>query len=277
MNYRHAFHAGNFADVHKHVVLTALLERMLAKPAPFLYLDTHAGRGLYDFTSIEAARGREWQSGVARLRDAALEDPLLRRYRGLIAAHLGNAHYPGSPLLALQLLRPDDRIVLVEKQSEEARLLRTNLTRTRQVSVLAEDGYVALKAQLPPKEKRALVLIDPPYEDAQEFGQLERAVTLSLQRWPQTVLAVWYPIKAGSATERWLRSLEAAGLRKLLLCELAIRPRDSAVGLNGSGVLIANPPYQIEAALRDAHAELLTLLVEAPHAGEQRVKWLVEE
>jgi len=176
MNYRHAFHAGNFADVHKHVVLTALLQRLTAKPAPLLYLDTHAGRGLYDLKSIEAARGREWQQGVERLREASLKNPLLRRYRELVAASLDGSQYPGSPLLALQLLRPDDRAVLVEKQCEEARVLRNHLTRTRHVSVLAEDGYVALKAQLPPKEKRGLVLIDPPYEDAQEFQQLERAV-----------------------------------------------------------------------------------------------------
>lgn len=277
MNYRHAFHAGNFADVHKHVILTALLERLTTKPTPLLYLDTHAGRGLYAFKSIEAARGREWQTGVGRLRDATLKHPLLRRYRELIEASLEASHYPGSPLLALQSLRPDDRVVLVEKQSEEARLLRTHLTRARFVSVVAEDGYIALKAQLPPKEKRALVLIDPPYEDAQEFSQLERAMTLALSRWPQTVLAVWYPIKAGAATERWFRALVNNGLRKLLVCELAIRPRDSAVGLNGSGVLIANPPYQLESALRDAQAELLPLFAEAPHAGEQRVEWLVEE
>lgn len=277
MNYRHAFHAGNFADVHKHVILTALLERLTEKSAPLLYLDTHAGRGLYDFKSIEAARGREWQMGVSRVGEAPLQHPLLRRYRELIAPWLAAAQYPGSPLIALQLLRPDDRVVLVEKQSEEARLLRSHLTRTRYVSVLNEDGYVALKAQLPPKEKRALVLIDPPYEEAQEFAQLERAMTLALSRWPQTVLAVWYPIKAGAATERWFRALEAAGLRKLLKCELAIRPRDSAIGLNGSGVLVANPPYQVESALRDAQAELLPLLAEASHSGEQRVEWLVKE
>lgn len=277
MNYRHAFHAGNFADVHKHIVLIALLQRLTAKPAPLLYLDTHAGRGLYDFKSIEAARGREWQNGVERLRNASLKDPLLRRYRELIASSLESARYPGSPLLALQLLRPDDRVVLVEKQSEEARQLRTHLTRTRHVSVLAEDGYVALKPHLPPKEKRGLVLIDPPYEDAQEFRQLERAVTMALARWPQAVLTVWYPIKAGASPERWLHALELAGLRKLLVAELAIRPRNSAVGLNGSGVLITNPPFQIETALRDAQRELLGLLAEAPHAGDQCVEWLVPE
>ncbi|MET0659164.1 MAG: 23S rRNA (adenine(2030)-N(6))-methyltransferase RlmJ [Steroidobacteraceae bacterium] len=277
MNYRHAFHAGNFADVHKHVILTALLDRLTGKPTPLLYLDTHAGRGLYDFKSIEAARGREWQAGVERLRAAPLKHPLLRRYRELIAAQLDASQYPGSPLLALQSLRPDDRAVLVEKQTDEARLLRTHLTRTRHVSVLAEDGYIALKAQLPPKEKRGLVLVDPPYEDAQEFQQLERALTLALSRWPQAVMAIWYPLKAGAATDRWFQALQTAGLRKLLLCELAIRPRDSAVGLNGSGVLITNPPYQLEIGLKEAHAELLPLLAEAPHAGDQSVRWLVEE
>jgi 23S rRNA (adenine2030-N6)-methyltransferase len=277
MNYRHAFHAGNFADVHKHIVLTALIERLIVKPAPLLYVDTHAGRGLYDFKSIEAARGREWQSGVARLRDATLKDPLLRRYRELIGPYLAESQYPGSPLLALQLLRFEDRVVLNEQQTEEARALRTHITRHRHVSVLAEDGYVILKGQLPPREKRALVLIDPPYEDAQEFTHLERAATMALQRWPQTVLAMWYPLKAGAATERWFRALQGAGLRKLLLCEFAIRPRDAAVGLNGSGVLIANPPYQIENALSDAQTELLPLLEEAPRSGEHRVDWLVGE
>jgi 23S rRNA (adenine2030-N6)-methyltransferase len=277
MNYRHAFHAGNFADVHKHVILTALLERSIAKPAPLLYLDTHAGRGLYDFKSIEAARGREWQAGVERLRAVRFHDPVLRRYWDLIKPKLEDAQYPGSPLLAQRLLRTTDRMVLVEKQAEEARLLRTHLMRSRNTSVLAEDGYVALRAQLPPKEKRVLVLIDPPYEDAQEFEQLAQALTTSLARWPQAVMAVWYPIKAGVSANRWFSALQSAGLRKLLLCELAIRPRDSAVGLNGSGVLITNPPYQIEDSLTQAQQELQPILAEPPHAGDQRVEWLVGE
>jgi 23S rRNA (adenine2030-N6)-methyltransferase len=277
MNYRHAFHAGNFADVHKHVVLTALLQRLTTKPTPLLYLDTHAGRGLYDLNSSEAARGQEWQHGVERLRKAQLKDPLLRCYRELVAPSLEALQYPGSPLLALQLLRPGDRVVLVEKQSEEARALRSHLTRTRHVAVLAEDGYASLKAHLPPQEKRGLVLIDPPYEDAREFQHLERAVILALARWPQAVLAVWYPIKAGTSHGRWLRALAATGLRKLLLAELAIRPQNFPVGLNGSGVLITNPPYQIETTLRDAQRELLELLAEPPHVGDQRVDWLVPE
>jgi 23S rRNA (adenine2030-N6)-methyltransferase len=277
MNYRHAFHAGNFADVHKHVILVALLDRLFAKSTPVLYLDTHAGRGLYDFKSIEAARGREWQSGVERLRTASIQDPLVRRYRDLIASRLDTAYYPGSPLIALQMLRADDRAVLVEKQTEEARALRSHLTRTRNVSVLEEDGYTALKAQLPPREKRGLVLIDPAFEDPQEFRQLERAVTLALSRWPQAVMAVWYPIKPGTASDRWLESLRAAGLRKLLCCELMIRPRDSAVGLSGSGMLITNPPYRIETAIEAAQETLLALMTDPPHRGDQTVRWLVGE
>lgn len=277
MNYRHAFHAGNFADVHKHVILLALLQRMAAKPAPYLYIDTHAGRGLYSLSGGEAQRTGEWMHGIERVRQLRPSHPVIRQYLQITAPFLEESKYPGSPLIALHLLREDDRAVLVEQQDPEAQVLRASLTRTRYVSVQAGDGYAALKAHLPPKEKRCLVLIDPPFEDAREFELLQSAVTTAMARWPQAVIAVWYPIKAGLSIARWFNALQTAGLRKLLACELAVRDRTIATGLNGSGVLIANPPWQIEEELKALHVQLLSALREGGNVGDQRVDWIVGE
>lgn len=278
MNYRHAYHAGNFADVQKHIVLLALLQRLTAKPAPFLYLDTHAGRGVYELGSLEAERGGEWRNGIGRLQHADdLANPLLQQFRDLTRGEFEAGRYLGSPLFALRQLREQDRAVLVDQQPVEANALRAEIGRARHASVLTGDGYAAVKAHLPPKEKRCLVLIDPPYEDAREFEHLQTALTTALARWPQAVVAVWYPIKAGLAVSRWFKALEGAGLRKLLIAELAVRARDTALGLNGSGVLIANPPWQLDETLDAAHDDLLARLRVRPGAGDYRVEWLVGE
>ena len=178
MNYRHAFHAGNFADVHKHVVLLAILARLTRKPAPLFFLDTHAGPGLYDLHSAEAARGDEWRDGIGRLHEATPTTPDLVAYLQAISAAAEKTtrqfrHYAGSPLLALHALRNTDRVVLVEQLPMEARALERALPRRRGVSVITGDGYAALKAYLPPKENRGLVLIDPPYEAEDEFAAVE--------------------------------------------------------------------------------------------------------
>lgn len=281
MNYRHAFHAGNFADVHKHVVLLALIERLKRKPAPLFFLDTHAGRGLYDLQSGDAARANEWQEGIGRLHEATANAQDLRTYLQIAAETSSKTarqfrQYAGSPLLALHALRDGDRAVFVEQQPIEARMLEKELPRQRGVSVICGDGYAALKTYLPPKENRGLVLIDPPYEAESEFSDLERALTFGLGRWPNGMFAAWYPIKAGQESRRFHASLQQAGLRKLLLLEFNLRPADSPLGLNGSGMLIANPPWQLDVDMRAALDELLRLL--SPQGtGKVRIEWLAGE
>lgn len=277
MNYRHAFHAGNFADIHKHVVLLALLERLTRKPKPLMYLDTHAGRGRYDLRSAEALRSDEWQSGIARLRGHTPQTEDVRRYLDAVSPALSDElRYPGSPILALEALRETDRVVFIEKQLEEAYALQQCVRRHRGVSVVHGDGYAALKTYLPPRENRGLVMIDPPYESEREFADLVRALTFGLKRWPNGVFALWYPVKAGAEVARLHGALRESGLRKLLLAELSVRPADSPLGLNGSGMIVANPPWQLDEELRPVHAELHAAL--SPEGkGGARVEWLVPE
>ena len=275
MNYRHAFHAGNFADVHKHVVLLALLERLKQKPKPLLYLDTHAGRGSYDLRAEDATRSGESREGIARLAGRAVRSADLLRY--LQATHAAGAtptRYPGSPLIALFALREGDRAVLVEQQPDEAQALKQETSRMRDVAVVCGDGYAALKTYLPPRENRGLVLIDPPYEADTEFADVERALRLGLSRWPNGVFALWYPIKAGAQSQRLNASLQSSGLRKLLRLELTVRPADSPIGLNGSGLVIANPPWKFDWEMTDALDELHAAL---EGKGSSRVDWLVGE
>jgi 23S rRNA (adenine2030-N6)-methyltransferase len=277
VNYRHAFHAGNFADVHKHLVLLALIERLKRKPTPLFFLDTHAGRGRYDLTSSDAARSAEWREGVARLANAALQTEDSKRYvaaSGLTQTPLRT--YFGSPLLALHALRAGDRAVFVEQQTGEAAALERELHRRRNVSVVRGDGYAALRAHLPPKENRGLVLIDPPYEAENEFAQVEKALEFGLTRWPNGVFAAWYPIKATREAQRLHAALAKSGLRKLLLVELLVRPHDAPLGLNGSGLVIANPPWQLDQEIRNALEEVSPLLAQ-DGAGRVRVEWLVGE
>jgi 23S rRNA (adenine2030-N6)-methyltransferase len=276
VNYRHAFHAGNFADVHKHVVLLALLERLKQKPKPLFYLDTHAGRGWYDLRAEDATRGGEWREGIARLasRPTAQSADLLRYLRATHATGAPPMRYPGSPVLALEALRAGDRAVLIEQQPGEAQALKQSALGHRNVAVICGDGYAALKTYLPPRENRGLVLIDPPYEAESEFADAERALRLGLSRWPNGVFALWYPIKAGSQARRLNAALQSSGLRKLLRLELTVRPADSPIGLNGSGLVIANPPWKfdgdIATALAQAHAAL-------SDAGGSSVEWLAGE
>jgi 23S rRNA (adenine2030-N6)-methyltransferase len=275
VNYRHAFHAGNFADVHKHVVLLALLERLKQKPKPLFYLDTHAGRGWYDLRAEDATRGGEWREGIARLagRPAQSAD-LLRYLQATQAAGATPTRYPGSPVLALHALRAGDRAVLIEQRAAEAQALKESSLGMRNVAVVCGDGYAALKSYLPPRENRGLVLIDPPYEAETEFADAEHALRLGLSRWPNGVFALWYPIKAGSQAQRFNAALRSSGLRKLLRLELTVRPADSPIGLNGSGLVIANPPWKFDDEMTQALAEVHAALSET---GGSSVEWLVEE
>jgi 23S rRNA (adenine2030-N6)-methyltransferase len=283
MNYRHAFHAGNFADVLKHVVLVMLVERLKKKPAPFFYLDTHAGRGLYDLSEAQAQRSGEYKNGIGRLLEApraTLPDEVAA-YVQLVRESAGKdcsaiTAYPGSPLIVARMRRPTDRLVLVERHAKEADALRAEVGRGRLISVLEVDGYSALKAHLPPRENRGLVLIDPPYESDLEFDHVLAGLELAGQRWPTGTYMVWYPQTARAGPLRFRRDLERSGIRKILDVTLSVLPDDAQVGLPGSGLVIVNPPWQLDVRLQELLPQLHGLL--SPEGlGRTSVEWLVGE
>ena len=254
MKYRHSFHAGNFADVHKHVTLLALLAALKRKEKGFLYFDTHAGRGAYDLSGGAgggAGGSAEAATGVARLLAGEPRAQELRDYGALLArvrAARGSSHfYPGSPLIALEALRPQDRAVFVEWQGAEAQALRAAVGEGRErIRIEQGDGLKLLRATLPPPERRALIFIDPPFEETrEEFSRVTAAVADGLRRFATGVFAVWYPIKQQRVTSAWHGEFSRAVAAPTLASELWLYPRDSRVALNGSGLLIANPPWQI--------------------------------
>jgi 23S rRNA (adenine2030-N6)-methyltransferase len=283
MNYRHAYHAGNFADVLKHVVLMMLVEHLKKKPAPFFYLDTHAGRGLYDLSEAQAQRSGEYKGGIGLLLEApaASLPPELAAYLGLVRASAGKGHsaitaYPGSPLIVARLRRAEDRLVLAETLPKEAAALRDALGRARRVSVIEGDGYAALKAQLPPRENRGLVLIDPPYESDAEFDRVLAGLELARGRWPTGTFCVWYPLTDRAGPLRFRRDLEQSGLSRVLDVRLSVLPADAQVGLAGAGLVIVNPPWQLDARLKELLPVLHRLLSPEGHGGFE-VEWLVPE
>jgi 23S rRNA (adenine2030-N6)-methyltransferase len=282
MNYRHAFHAGNFADVLKHAVLVALLEALTRKPAPLAYVDTHAGAGRYDLGGAEAQKTLEYTAGIGRVLEATRMPPVLHAYANLVRSlnisHDGAlADYPGSPLLASLLLRPHDRLALCEVQDAEAAALRLEFAGDRRVAVHQRDGYAALKALLPPKERRGLVLIDPPYEAQEgEFDAITSALEDAFKRFAHGVYAVWYPIKLRAQVAPFHRWLKACGMPKVLVAELLLHPDNSALRLNGCGMAIINTPWQLDDTLGALLPALQGLLADG-RFGAQRVEWLVAD
>jgi 23S rRNA (adenine2030-N6)-methyltransferase len=280
MNYRHAFHAGNHADVLKHVVLLALCDALVSKPAACFALDTHAGRGLYRLQGSEAQRSGEAEGGFGRL-SATHPDPLVSRYVQAVDA-CRNAHgadaYPGSPWLLAHALREHDRIACCELQPEEAAALRTVFRPDPRVAVHARDGYAAMHALLPPRDGatrlgRGLVLVDPPYEaQLDEFDIAMAALRDGLARWPQGMFALWYPIKQRRPLHRFYRAARNLDTRSALTCELLVRPDDSPLRMNGSGLLLLNPPWRLDAALARTLPALQAALGEA--GASHRIEWL---
>jgi 23S rRNA (adenine2030-N6)-methyltransferase len=279
MNYRHAFHAGNHADVFKHVVMLGLIDALKRKDAPFMVLDTHAGRGRYALHDEKARRTSEAESGVARVLGARTDSVAIRRYQDAVRACNpdGNLRiYPGSPLLASMAMRSDDRLFCCEAQRDEARALSALFERDRRVHVQEGDGYAAIKALLPPKPRRGLVLIDPPYETQEaEFGAALEAFREGLQRWPQGIYALWFPIKELRSLQRFLRAVERLPAQEILLAELLVRPDDSPLRLNGSGMLLINPPWKLDAEIAAALPALATELGEA--GASHRLEWIRRE
>jgi 23S rRNA (adenine2030-N6)-methyltransferase len=262
MKYRHQYHAGNFADVHKHVLLLEILRALTRKDKGLLYVDTHAGRGDYDLHPGDSEHPAEWQSGAAKLLAAAPRHPALTRYRDLVAAgaHGGSLHYPGSPILAVRALRPVDRAVFFETQREEATHLRKALPEGGRTRIELADGFQGLRALLPPPERRGCILIDPPYEDRADLAHVIAAVEDSLQRFENAVMLLWLPVKLRSDFDAWLAMLHSASARPVLASLLWMHPCDSRAALNGSALALVNPPYLVEQEMREWLPELRALL-----------------
>jgi 23S rRNA (adenine2030-N6)-methyltransferase len=267
MNYRHAFHAGGFADVIKHIVLVRMLTYLQDKPAAFRVIDTHAGAGLYDLTSDEAQRGGEWLTGIARLMQARFSEttlPLIKPYLDIVRAFNPQrelAAYPGSPLIARALLRPQDRLTACEVEPKARKSLIDALRRDTQARVVDLDGWMALPAFVPPNERRGLVLIDPPYEQKDEFERLAGGFAEAFTKWPTGSYLLWYPVKSRRATDNLARHVAelagaAAPAGKCLRLEFSVAPQSAGTALTSAGLLIVNPPWTLAGELKAILPEL---------------------
>lgn len=281
MNYRHAYHAGNFADVFKHAILARILLYLTRKPAPVRYIDTHAGIGLYDLAGPEAQKTGEWRGGIGRL--AAIADgparALLQPWLDAVGPGNGEgcpARYPGSPVLAQRLLRPQDCLRLCEMHREDAELLDVHMGRDHRVKILPGDGYAALKSLVPPPERRGLVLIDPPFEAPGEYERMTAALIHAHRKWREGVYALWYPVK-DAAGQDFGAAIVAAGIRRVLRLRLDIGVSSAKSGaLTACGLMIVNPPYALEGEAR----QLLPALLHAMRVSDQAsatLEWLAGE
>ena len=281
MNYRHIYHAGNLCDVVKHVVLVMLLEHLRGKDSAFCILDTHAGVGLYDLNDARAAKTAEAEAGIISLLKAGT-NPEFSSYINALREHNpawnaekgsdGFQFYPGSPLLARHFLRPQDRLIACELHIEDAAELRRAIGRAKNIAVHHRDGYEALRAFLPPVEKRGLVVIDPPYEQPDELSRLVTEIAAAHQRWPQGMFMIWYPVKERPSLWTFHEALAASGIPKMLCAELLFQDESRSDRLNGSGLILINPPWQMDERLRIVFP-LLHDMLRTQHR-ESVVKWL---
>jgi len=321
MNYRHAFHAGNFADVVKHATLARVLTHLLAKPAAFRVIDTHAGAGLYDLRGEEASRSSEWHAGIERLLSAPIapavhallkpyldvvaevnatppfvpakagtqshiskqgERPLDSRLRGndrvespSLGTEFALTTYPGSPALARALLRAQDRLVACGLEPKAYAALAHNLARDRRIKTVAIDGWVALNAYVPPSERRGVVVIDPSYEDAEDFIRLAQSLEMAHRKWASGIYLLWYPIKGRQEPDALARSLKRSGIARILRAELAVAATPVQGPLGGCGLIIVNPPWM----LADELSVLLPALAKALSSrnSNHRLDWIAGE
>ena len=282
MNYRHAFHAGNFADVFKHAVLCRILMHLRAKPAAFRVIDSHAGAGLYDLTGPQATRSGEWRQGIERLCAARLDATTaawLAPYLDVVGALNGRDRltvYPGSPALVRAWLRPQDRLIACETEPKAAKALAGNLRGDARIKVLPIDGWTALSAYVPPKERRGLVLVDPPFEQAGDFTRLWRGLAAAQRKWATGLFMLWYPIKGRAEPEALAKALKRLRIGQILRAELMIAPLADPARLNGSGLILVNPPWTLEAELSALLPTLYAIL--AGHGKDGfRLDWLAGE
>ncbi len=279
MNYRHIYHAGNFADVLKHAVLARLVRYMQKKDKAFRVLDTHAGIGLYDLSSEEAQKTGEWSDGIGRLMGADLPpavadllEPYLAAVRDLNPQGTIRL-YPGSPKLARMLFRPQDRLSAIELHPEDYNRLQNLFEGDFQVRVIELDGWLALGAHLPPKEKRGIILVDPPFEAEGEYHRLVTGLASAFRRFPGGTYCLWYPIKKGAPIKAFHEELQALEIPKMLCAELTVKSDRETTGLNGSGLIVVNPPFTLKDELHVLLPALKTVLAQDRFAS-QRAFWL---
>lgn len=248
MNYRHIYHAGNFADVFKHVILIMLLERMCQKDKPFLYLDTHAGIGLYDLTSEIGQKTREYENGIAKIFLAENCPEVIEKYKNIVLKFNRDAkglrYYPGSPLIAQAFLRPQDRMVLCELHPDDVQVLQHQFAHNSQVAVHHTNGYQGIKSFLPPKSGRGLTLIDPPFEEKDEFTKIITAMEIAVKQYSIGIYTIWYPIKNKKHVKNFINKINELDFKNVINYEFSIAPQTDDSGLTSCGMMIVNPPWQ---------------------------------
>ena len=285
MNYRHHFHAGNFADVMKHVLLLQILARLNQKDKPYRYIDTHGGAGKYDLSTSEAQKSGEFLNGIHRL--VKLDDSIKRNAPEGVQQYLkivekmregsGKGAYPGSPWFALEGMREIDKATIFEMQRDVFQQLYYNV-RDKRAGLHERDAYEGLFGVIPPKEKRGLVMIDPPYEvERKDFPQLVDLIATAYKKWPTGVFAIWYPIKDRAMIDRFEKKMIKTGIRRQLICEVCVWPDDTPVGLNGCGLLVINPPWKFFEDADEALQWLFPHLRMSENGGHAAVRWLVGE
>lgn len=279
LSYRHAFHAGNHADVLKHLTQVLILESLLRKDKAFFYLDTHAGAGLYDLRSAESDKTGEFREGIARLLEVEALPAVLQSYLAMIREMnpVGALiHYPGSPWVAKQLLRAQDRACLCELHPTDFGILRNNFAGARQFRVEQQDGFQQLKALLPPPERRGLVLIDPPYEIKTDYERVVKAVAEGVKRFATGIYAIWYPVVSRAQIDALEQGFKASGVKRILLAELNVQADSDEYGMTGSGMIVVNPPWQLDDKLAEALPFLTDVLGQSAEAN-WRLQWLAGE
>lgn len=280
LSYRHSFHAGNHADVIKHIVLMLIIESLQQKEKGFYYLDTHAGVGRYRLFSEEAEKTAEFEEGIGRLweRDDLPEE--VARYIKLIKKFNYDGkelrYYAGSPLIAATMLRPQDRALLTELHPSDFPLLRNNFKEFENVTTKRDNGFMQVKATLPPKERRGLVLIDPPYELKEDYDLVVSAIEEGYKRFATGVYAIWYPVVLRQQIKRMVRNLENTGIRRILQIELAVRPDTDQRGMTASGMIVINPPWTLESQMKKILPYLTNTLV-PEGTGSWSVRWITPE
>ncbi|AZH00147.1 23S rRNA (adenine(2030)-N(6))-methyltransferase RlmJ [Proteus mirabilis] len=279
LSYRHSFHAGNHADVLKHIVQTLIIESLKEKEKPFLYLDTHAGAGRYQLTNAHATRTGEYLEGIARLWQQEEVPELILPYLEAVSSLNTSGelrYYPGSPLLAAKLLREQDLLMLTELHPTDFPLLRTEFSRDKRVRVCREDGFGQLKSKLPPASRRGFALIDPPYELKQDYSAVVKGIVEGHKRFATGTYAIWYPVVHRQQIKRMLKELEATGIRKILQIELAVKPDSDQLGMTASGMIVINPPWKLASQMTSILPWLHKTLV-PEGTGHTLVEWVVPE
>lgn len=251
MNYRHTYHAGNFGDVFKHILLIELITALQRKENPFCILDTHAGIGLYDLSAATTQKLKEYKSGVNKIvAEKNLPDAAKKYIDCIMSFNPGNTSvkiYPGSPMIAKYFLRAEDQLILSELHPNDYALLKKKFRGKKNTAVHHQDAYLSLKAFLPPKARRGLILIDPPYENNNEYTQINQGLAEAIQRFETGVYAIWYPIKDKSPLKKFSTSIKLP----MIAAELTVFPETSPLHLNGCGMLIINPPWKFDTALKN--------------------------